>query len=88
MCLWVLPRTGVELKRLQEQTEEKNAEIMNNSDPDIDSTPGLSPSEGSFKEDNETSLKNHQMTQVIPLFLNVVIILYITLHILGQPQSD
>jgi hypothetical protein len=38
MCLWVLSRTGVKLKRLQEQTEDKIAEIMTNSDPDIDST--------------------------------------------------
>lgn len=88
MCLWVLPRTGVELKRLQEQTEERNAEIINNGDPDIDSISEWSPSEGSFKEDNEKSLKNHQMTQVIPHFLNVVIILHLTLHIPRQPQSD
>lgn len=79
-------RCGTE--KITRTNRRKNAEIMNNSDPEIDSTSEWSPSEGSFKEDNEKSLKNHQMTQVIPHFLNVVIILHLTLQILRQPQSD
>jgi hypothetical protein len=52
----------MELKRLHEQIHENIAEIMNNSDTDIDSTFERSPSEGSFKEDDKKSLQNYQMT--------------------------